>query len=57
MGHADDRMTRYYDIADVERMRAVPTRILAHVRTEEKKVRKLAKSAGVIDIGSGRKAS
>lgn len=31
MGHADDRMTRYYDVPDVERMRAVPARILAHL--------------------------
>jgi integrase len=32
MGHADGRMTLYYDIADVERMRAVPERILARIK-------------------------
>jgi hypothetical protein len=31
MGHADSRMSLYYDIADVERLRAVPERILARL--------------------------
>lgn len=37
MGHSNDRMTRYYDIPDVDRLRAVPERILARVNRQERK--------------------
>lgn len=42
MGHSDDRMTRFYDIQSVERMRAIPAGILETVKTAESK----AKSEG-----------
>ncbi len=40
MGHSNDRMTRYYDIPDMERLRSIPMRILAKIREQEKKVSK-----------------
>lgn len=36
MGHSKDRMTQYYDVADVERMRSVSTRIQDRLAAAEK---------------------
>ena len=51
MGHSNDRMTRYYDIADIERMRAVPERILRRVRRHELQM----KRTQVIELKAVRK--
>jgi hypothetical protein len=39
MGHADDAMTRYYDVQDVERLRGLTSRILGAVTAAEQKAR------------------
>lgn len=39
MGHSDERMTLFYDVQSVERLRAVPTGIMEKVREQEHKAR------------------
>lgn len=43
MGHSREAMSLYYDVADVERMRAVPARIMERVRVQEEAARAAGK--------------
>lgn len=51
MGHSDDRMTRFYDVLSVERMRQVPANILERVHEQEAKAREEGKFGRVWEEG------